>query len=288
MHRRRLRGGTVRALALLTAAAAAAALLATGARGDGSPFAPGLVYGASGVRAPGGTVRYVTLTTPHSTVVAAISIRSGRVVRSSVLKGFYGIPLVAFDNSTGGLSGNRRALVIASYGPAPGSPGSTSFAVLETRTLQSLHTIKLPGSWAFDAISPDASRLYLIEYLSLGVTPHYQVRLYDLARTRLDPKPIVDRREEEVEMRGQPVTRTMTRNGRWAYTLYARSGQPPFIHALDTEHAKAFCVDLPLRLKQLEQMSLRLTLGHGSALRVQNGVRTVAVVDTEKLDARKP
>jgi hypothetical protein len=287
MHRRRLRGETVRALALLTAAAAAA-LLATGARGDGSPFAPGLVYGASGVRAPGGELRYVTLTTPRSTVVAAISVRSGRVVRSNVLKGFYGIPLVAFDNSTGGLSGNRRALVVASYGPAPGTAGSTSFAVLDTRSLQSLHNIKLRGSWAFDAISPDASRLYLIEYLSLGVTPHYQVRLYDLTRARLDPKPIVDRRDEEVQMRGQPVTRTTTRNGRWAYTLYARSTQPPFIHALDTELAKAYCIDLPLRLKQLEQMNLRLRLGEGNALQIRNGANTVAVVDTVKLETREP
>jgi hypothetical protein len=278
----------VRALALITAAAAAAALLASGARGDGSPFAPGLVYGASGVRAPGGSLRYVTLTTPRSTVVAAISMRSGRVVRSNVLQGFYGIPLVAFDYSTCGLSGNRRALVVASYGPAPGSPGSTSFAVLDTRSLQSVHNIKLRGSWAFDAISSDASRLYLIEYLSLGVTPHYQVRLYDTTRAQLDPKPIVDRRDEEVAMRGQPVTRAISRNGRWAYTLYARSGQPPFIHALDTEHAKAFCIDLPLRLKQLEQMSLRLTLVRGGALRVRNGARTVAVVDTVKLEARKP
>jgi hypothetical protein len=277
----------MRVLAAITAATAAAALLATGARGNGSPFAPGLVYGASGVRAPGGSLRYVTLTTSRSTVVAAISVRSGRVVRSSVFKGFYGIPLVAFDNATGGLSGDRRALVVASYGPPPGTPGSTSFAVLRTRTLQTLHKIDLRGSWAFDAISPDASRLYLIEYLSLGATPHYRVRLFDLSRGRLNPKPVVDRREKEVDMRGQPVTRKMSRNGRWAYTLYARPRQPPFIHALDTADAKAFCIDLPLRLKQLEQMSLRLRLDRGGGLRVRNGARTVAVVNTETLKARK-
>ncbi len=267
--------------------AAAAALLATAARGDGSPFAPGLVYGASGVHAPNGSVRYVTLTTPRSTVVAAIDVRSGRVARSSVLRGFYGIPLVAFDNSTAGLSGDRRALVVASYGPYPGTPGSTSFVVLAARTLKTLRKIDLRGSWAFDAISPDASRLYLIEYLSVSPTPHYRVRLFDLAQGKLDPRPVVDRREEEVEMRGQPVTRKPSRDGRWAYTLYARSAQPPFVHALDTVDAKAYCIDLPLKLKQLEQMSLRLTLARPGKLLVRNGAKTLAIVDTEKLEAHK-
>ena len=264
-----------------------AALLATGARADGSSFAPGLVYGASGVRAPNGTLRYVTLSTPRSTIVAAISVRSGRVVRSRVLRGFFGIPLVAFDNSTAGLSGDRHTLVVASYGPTPGSPGSTSFVALRTRTLRTLRKIELPGSWAFDAMSPDGSRMFLIEYLSAGQSPHYRVRSFDLARDRLDPEPVVDRREQEVDMRGQPVTRKTSLDGRWAYTLYARSGRPPFVHALDTAASKAYCIDLPLRLKQLEQLGLRLHLGRTGTLTVRNGTRTVAVVDLQKLEARK-
>jgi hypothetical protein len=277
----------MKAFVTFVAVAAAATLFATAARGDGSPFAPGLVYGASGVRAPHGSLRYVTLVTQRSTLVAAISVRNGRVVRSSVLRGFYGIPLVAFDNSTGGVSGNQQALVVASYGPYPGTPGSTSFVVLGTRRLKTRHKIDLRGSWAFDAISPDASRLYLIEYLSVRPTPHYRVRLFDVTRGELDPRPVVDRREEEVEMRGQPVTRKASSDARWAYTLYARSGQPPFVHALDTANAKAYCIDLPLKLKQLEQMSLRLALDRDGTLRVRNGIRTLAIVDTEELEAHK-
>jgi hypothetical protein len=277
----------MKALVAVVAVATAAALIATAARGDGSPFAPGLVFGASGVRAPHGSLRYVTLATPRSTLVAAISVRNGGVVRTSVLRGFYGIPLVAFDNSTGGVSGDRQTLVVASYGPYPGTPGSTSFVLLATRTLKTLHKIGLRGSWAFDAISPDASRLYLIEYLSARPAPHYRVRLFDVARGELDPRPVVDRREQEVEMRGQPVTRRASNGGRWAYTLYARSGQPPFVHALDTVNAKAYCIDLPLKLKQLEQMSLRLALDRRGTLLVRNGIRTVAIVDTEELEAHK-
>jgi hypothetical protein len=277
----------IAALATFVVLVVLVALTASQAVADGSPYAPGLVYGASGVRAPNGAVRYVTLSTPRSTIVAAIGVRSGRVVRSRVLRGFYGVPLVAFDNSTGGLSGDRRTLVVASYGPYPGTTGSTSFVALATRTLRTVGTFHLPGSWAFDAISPDASRVYLIEYLSVGQTPHYSVRLFDLATGRLDPTAVVDRREQEADMRGQPVTRKTSLDGRWAYTLYARPGQAPFVHALDTVDAKAYCIDLPLRLKQVEQMSLRLRVERAGTLSVVNGRRAVAIVDTQKLEVRK-
>jgi hypothetical protein len=159
--------------------------------------------------------------------------------------------------------------------------------VLATRTLNTVRKIQLPGSWAFDAISPDASRLYLIEYLSVGQTPHYRVRQLDLSTGHLDPKAVVDRREREVEMRGQPVTRKTSPDGRWAYTLYARPSQPPFIHALDTTGGKAYCIDLPLRLQQLEQMSLRLRVNAAGKLAVGNGQHAVAVVNTHTLSALK-
>jgi hypothetical protein len=222
----------VKTLTLLLGLVLVSVIAVTGASADGSPYAPGLVYGASGVRAPNGSVRYVTLSTQRSTVVAAIGVQSGHVIRSTVLPGFYGIPLVAFDNSTGGLSGNRKTLVVASYGPPPGTPGSTSFAVLATRTLKTLRRIQLKGSWAFDAISPDASRMYLIQYLAVGQDPHYRVRLLDAKTGKLDPEPVVDRREAEVDMRGLPVTRKSSLDGRWAYTLYARSLSPPLLQAL--------------------------------------------------------
>jgi hypothetical protein len=277
----------MKTVALLVGLVLVTGFATTEAAADGSPYAPGLVYGASGVRAPNGALRYVTLSTPRSTVVAAIRVRSGLVVRSRILRGFYGVPLVAFDNSTGGLSGDRRALVLASYGPYPGTAGATSFVALGTRTFKTLRKITLRGSWAFDAISPDASQMFLIEYLSANPSPHYRVRRFDLAAGKLDPEPVVDRREAEVDMRGQPVTRKSSLDGRWAYTLYARSGQPPFVHALDTVDAKAYCIDLPLRLKQLEQMSLRLRVDRSGTLSVRNGERTVAVVDVHKLEARK-
>ena len=273
--------------AILTVAVTVAAIAAAGAQANGSPYSPGLVQGASGVLDPSGGLRFVTLATPRSTVVAAIGVRSGRVVRSNVLRGFYGVPIVAWDGSTGGVSGDGRTLFLASYGPLPGDAGVTPFVVLRTKTLRKIRAFKLPGSWAYDAISPDGSTVYLIEYLSAGSSPRYRVRSLDTLAGRVDSEAIVDRREDEALMRGQPVTRKISLDGRWAYTLYARQKDEPFVHALDTVEREAYCIDLPLRLGQLEQMALRLRLGQHGELQVRKGRITVAVVDMEKLEARK-
>jgi hypothetical protein len=272
-------------LALALALVLAVVVTADAARGDGSPYAPGLDQGADGVVSPNRSVRYVALATPRSTVVAAIRVRTGRVVRSNVLRGFYGVPIVAWDNSTGGVSGDGRTLVLGSYGPPPGSPGVTRFVVLGAKTLRKLRTLTLEGSWAYDAISPDGSKMFLIEYLAAGQNPHYRVRSLDVETGRVDPDPVVDRREDEVLMRGQPVTRVSSPDGRWSYTLYARPTQEPFVHALDTAQRRAYCIDLPLHLRQLEQMALRLRI-HGGALEVRSRRDTVATVDAETLALR--
>jgi hypothetical protein len=273
------------ALGLTLTLVLAVVVTADAARGDGSPYAPGLVQGADGVVSPDRSVRYVALGTPRSTVVAAIRVRTGRVVRSNVLHGFYGVPIVAWDNSTGGVSGDGRTLVLGGYGPPPGSPGVTRFVVLGAKTLRKLHTLALPGSWAYDAISPDGSKMFLIEYLAVGKNPHYRVRSFDVDTGRVDPDPVVDRRDDEVLMRGEPVTRVSSPDGRWAYTLYARAAQEPFVHALDTAQRRAYCIDLPLHLRQLEQMALRLRM-HAGALEVRSRRTTVATVDAETLELR--
>jgi hypothetical protein len=258
---------------------------ADAAMGDGSPYAPGLVQGADGVVSPDRNLRYVALGTPRSTVVAAIRVRTGRVVRSNVLRGFYGVPIVAWDNSTGGVSGDGRTLVLGSYGPPPGSPGVTRFVVLGTQTLRKLRTLALRGSWAYDAISPDGSKMFLIEYLAAGQNSHYRVRSLDVETGRVDPDPVVDRRDDEVLMRGEPVTRVSSSDERWAYTLYARPRQEPFVHALDTARRHAYCIDLPLRLGQLEQMQLRLRFADsGRRLVVRRAGRREAIVDTRSLE----
>jgi hypothetical protein len=45
-------------------------------------------------------------------------------------------------------------------------------------------------------------------------------------------------------MTGMPLTRALSPDGRWAYTLYA-GGEEQFVHALDTARSRAYCIDLP-------------------------------------------
>ena len=273
-------------LTLVAALFLAAAVTAVAAKGDGSPYTPGLVQGAEGVVSPDHRIRFVTLATAESTVVAAIRVRTGRGVRINVLRGFSGVPIVAWDNSTGGVSADGRTLVVGSYGPLPGDTGVTRFAALRTDTLRKSRVLALRGSWAYDAISPDGSRMFLIEYLAAGQNPRYRVRSLDMHTGRLDPDAVVDRREDEVLMRGQPVTRVTSQDGGWAYTLYARPKHGPFVHALDTVRGEAYCVDLPVRLRQLEQMALRLRMRGDGALEVRNRRERIALVDTRTLELR--
>jgi hypothetical protein len=271
---------------VLTTIALAAGIAAGVASANGSPYSPGLVYGWNGVGAGDGD-RYVAFGMPKSTIVAVVRARDGRVLRSKVVRGEYGVPLVAYDGTAGGLSGDGRSLVLGSYGPLPGQSGKTRFLVLDTRTLATRRAIVLEGSWSFDAVSPTAGTLYFTEHLRAGDRPVYRVRTYD-ARSRRLRGAIVDRLEGEEEMGGQPVARASNRSGRWAYTLYARRGDEPFVHALDTVRREAFCIDLPLRLGYGRQWGLGLELDSaGRSLSVRNGRGEVAAVDTRTWQVRR-
>lgn len=266
-------------LATLVAVLALLAAITAGAgSANGSAYSPGLDYGWEGVRAPSGDVRYVTLGTPKSTMVAAISVRGGRVVRSRAVRGFYGVPLVAYDGTTSGLSGDGRTLVLGSYGPLPGGSGTTRFLALRSKNLKPYRLVELRGSWSFDALSPDGKRLYLVEHISAGRSPKYRVRAYDLAAGRLLPNAVIDRLVSKAIMGGRPVTRATTPGGRWAYTLYARVEGKPFVHALDTARRQAFCIELPLKLAEAAQMRLRLRLSE-DALAVRLGREQLASVN---------
>ena len=142
------------------------------------------------------------------------------------------------------------------------------------------HRFTLDGIWSFDAISPDGTRIYLIEYAD----PTYSVRVYDLAGGLQDGV-IVDKREANEQMQGFPVSRVEPSGGGWAYTLYARSGKAPFVHALDTIHGAAYCIDLPWRVAPATAAKLRLRL-EGSLLVVRKpGAGRVATVNLQSLRA---
>ena len=62
-------------------------------------------------------------------------------------------------------------------------------------------------------------------------------------------------------MRGYPITRATSPDGRWAYTLYDGAGAHPFIHALDTTGGEAACIDLDALTGRQDLAGLTLGLG---------------------------
>jgi len=285
-----------------------------------SAAAKGLEMGArNGVTIDGSPYRYVTVTThttPKLTVVVRTDRRDGRVDRWWQLGGDYDVPAVDYNGSGGGLSADGKTLVLSRFafgGPAY-PPKTTRLAVLYTDLRPQRHlqagqrrppsvfgSIELRGHYAFDAISPDGSTIYLIHHFSNLRGPayvtHYEVRAYDVKSRRLLPEPIVDPEEPKERMEGMPLHRAMSPDGRWAYTLYDGNGKEPFVHALDTVAGRAVCIDLPQlatlprRFYYLLQLQVRAEGRQIVLLRRVPGpkpTRALLSVDTQDFTVQRP
>lgn len=257
----------------------AAAVCAPSASADGLPVL-GIDVGSTGVTMPQAVSRYVTIASTGGTLVERIRRDGGQVLAASLFPGTYTIPAVAYDASAGGLSGDLHMLVLIE--PRSGFPRATTrLLVLHTPSLRFGATIRLRGDFSFDAVSPDGSRVYLIQYLSKIDPTRYAVRSYDVRAGQLDPKPIVDPHDAKQKMRGQPLSRASSPDGRWAYTLYDGAGGTPFVHALDTARGSARCIDLDgLALTTLWRLRLAVS---GRSVNVLDGARTVLAINTETL-----
>ncbi len=262
------------------------------AHADGLPVL-GIDVGASGVAAPSGDSRYVTLPAKQSpaiqsgTVVARVRRYGGQVLASRLVPGNFTIPAVAYDSSASGLSGDRRTLVLIE--PRRAFPRrETTLLVLGAPYLQTRKLVHLRGDFSFDAISPDGKRLFLIQYTSPNDPTRYRVRAYDVTAARLVSHPVTDPHETSDKMRGNPLSRATSADGRFAYTLYNGGGNAPFIHALDTAKATARCIDLDaLAGKNLSRPRLRMSVD-GTSVAVRDGARTLLSLDTSTLVVRAP
>jgi hypothetical protein len=268
------------ALALIAPAAAAA---------DGLPVTG--LDGQGGVVSPDGRSRTVTFVVDHNTLVARVHVRGGSVARYRVIPGWFAIPAVAYDQSMSGLSADGRTLALIR--PRTRVPERTTrIVLLDALRFLPKRTIVLRGDFSFDAISPDGSRLYLIQYAALSRhnfdPTKYAVRSLDATSGKLDPAPIVDPREPDEKMGGLPVTRAMSPDGRWAYTLYS-GNEHPFVHALDTVGRTARCVDLDALTKRNDifQMKLRVASA-GGVLQVVRDGKPVSLVDTRSFKVSLP
>jgi hypothetical protein len=132
--------------------------------------------------------------------------------------------------SLAGLSGDGKRAVLMRRTPdatvvVVSTSGSTSFT--------------LPaGDWDFDALS--GNTVYLLRYLPSG----YEIRRYDLATKRLDPKPLKDPKGAST-IWGSAWERVSSPGGRYLFTLYLGPDGGAMVHQLDLRTSAARCIDLP-------------------------------------------
>ena len=270
----------IRTLAVVILLAGA---LAPGGRADGGPSVKENA-GLTGVVTPTG-FRYVVVDGPNTATLARIA-SDGRVVAEKYLPGPFTIQGVAYDGTPTGLSADGKTLVLVR--PRFAFPRKeTRFLVLSTPGLYVRHNVVLKGDFTLDAISPDGSLLYFINYLSARDPTQYAVRVYDVERGALLPKPVVDRTEPDEDMRGNPISRVTSADGRWAYTLYDGGGRTPFVHALDTVGVDAHCIDLDALMRSHDLPYLRLRLD-GRTLSVTKGKTPLLLIDTESFRVSEP
>ncbi|MCW2965054.1 MAG: hypothetical protein JWO17_2306 [Actinomycetia bacterium] len=267
----------MRVLVLVVAVIVALVATATAAA-DGLPVL-GIDVGSQGVTAAGSPDRYVTINDGTSTVVERIARNGGRILGWQRIAGTFTIPAVAYDSSASGLSADGSTLVLIQ--PRQSFPrAQTTFALFDARNLRLTRTFTLRGDFSFDAVSPRGRKMFLINYTAPADPTRYSVRAYDLQAGALLPKPIVDPAERSDKMRGAPITRLLSADGRWAYTLYDGAGGTPFVHALDTATSRAHCVDLPMLVGNQALWSLRFTRGPGAQIGIGDSAEQLAMVDT--------
>ena len=275
----------MRALTLLAATVAACVVTAS-ATADGLPVL-GVDVGSDGVTVPASPDRYVTINAGRLTIVERIARNGGKVRGVVRVPGNFTIPAVAYDASASGLSADGSTLVLIE--PRTAFPRQvTRFALLDARRLRLERTITLRGDFSFDAVSPRGRTMFLVNYTSPSDPTRYSVRAYDLLANTLAPELVRDPAERSDAMRGAPITRLMSTDGRWAYTLYDGAGGTPFVHALDTSTSSAHCIDLPMLAGGTNLWTLRFTRGPHAQLLVETPSKELAVVDTTGFTASAP
>jgi hypothetical protein len=266
-------------------AALVAALTPATARADGLPVL-GVDVGSSGVSSGSEGDRYVTIPAGSRTIVERVAQDGGQVLAWRALPGTFTIPAVAYDGSAGGLSADGTTLVLIE--PRTSFPRATTrLLILGSDSLRPRRLVKLRGDFSFDAVSPDGSWLYLVHYVAPNDPTRYLVQAYDLRRGRLVKAPITDPHEPGEKMRGNPLSRAMSSNGRWAYTIYDGAGATPFVHALDTVARSARCIDLDGVPPGTDLWQLRLVIDAArKQLVVRDRATPLLLVDLRTLKVR--
>ena len=256
--------------------AVAAVLLAfpAPALGDGLPMVD---YGARPAAIDTARGRVVAIPAGPDTVLAEVARRGHTVRNSRLVTGRLAVPAVAYDGTPGGLSADGRRLALIK--PRVAFPRRSTRFVLVDRHLDVRRDIRLEGDFSFDAISPDGSALFLVEYPHRKDPSVYRVRIYDVATGRLLRKPLIDSETAAIAMRGLPMTRATV--GAREFTLYDGMGEP-FVHALDTQQRSALCIPLPREAHGVRPDQLDLEPSGGGLAVTGPAEATLSWVDTER------
>jgi hypothetical protein len=248
----------------LLAGALAALALAVAPAALASGTSPGVLLGGGGIAASGGTIHYVAVPAGSQTMLESVRVRDGKVLRFASFAGQLGVPVTTFEGSPGGLSADGSTLVLAdATQPGQTLRKTSSFVAVFARNLTTRALITLHGDFSYDALSPDGTKLYLVQHVSSADQTRYVVRAYDVDNGYLLPGTIADKSQVGWVMAGMPVARATGPGGRWVYTLYQRPGGTAFVHALDTETGVAHCTGIPFAGDQSPIWNLRLSLAHG-------------------------
>jgi len=185
-----------------------------------------------------------------STVLSAVPTSGNSAPRSLDLPGYWYFPNTI--GGAGGLSHDGKTLLLVDLVDKRRFAAST-FLVVDLLRMKLVRTFtpyasigrRGPPFALTDALSPDASRLYAVEYTNTdtGVAnPCFAEYGYDLgSHQRVSIRTDNYRTGSD----GTPMTRTTSANGRWVYTLYREASGASFIQVLDTVGAAVHCVYLP-------------------------------------------
>jgi hypothetical protein len=235
----------------------------------------------AGQPAAGWRSLYTATPSGSATTVARVDVTSGRALGSLRLPGHWTLPSTVIGGAPDAATADGRTLVLAHAGAR-----ETRFALVDASLRRPPRMVALPGRFAFDAIAPDAQRMFLIEQRPGG---HYLVRNYDLARGELEPGAVVDKAEPGEPMEGQPVARAVPAAGPWVYTLY-RKDEGPFVHALNTE-GFALCIDLPAAARSgpaaAGEWGLALAPGDGTLYAANPALGLVVEIDASDPGVRR-
>jgi hypothetical protein len=259
--------------------------------------------------------RYMTMTPRHpkaagrTTTLVRINREGGEIDRWWFLRGSWMTPPLAYDLSGGGLSADGSTLVLAAYRYAYPRPDrwTSRFAIVDTRLSQGLgietaggadavRRISLRGDYRLAGVSPDGGTVYLYRHPRAGLPSVNEVRAYDVASGRLDPKPVFDPHVQRRRVEGLPVTATTGADGRWSYTLFDGNGEVPYVQALDTAEGHVATIALPQIAERPNPFLLNMQLGTGgnklflsssSAVQGRPGTGPLLSIDAQTFAVRR-